>query len=124
MQIPTSVLSSSYDASSFKRNSQSTTASDVQPAAQPSTSEQVMAAEPGNSVNAPVSASEPTQFAPVSSASQAEQAADRNDYEYVSADSFTSTGNSMTDQYLQIAQDVPVSMASQDPSLFGVDEYV
>lgn len=84
--------------------------------------DQAMAAEPESTVAESVSAPESRQFAPVASAPQSEPMS--NSDSFVSSESFTSSGNSMTDQYLQIANDTPMSMSAQDPSLFGVDEYV
>lgn len=121
MQIPTSVLSSNYDLAGLRQNSRQSAVSDMQADA-PQMPDQAMAAEPESTVAESVSAPESRQFAPVASAPQSEPMS--NSDSFVSSESFTSSGNSMTDQYLQIANDTPMSMSAQDPSLFGVDEYV
>ncbi|TCS41351.1 hypothetical protein [Reinekea marinisedimentorum] len=121
MQIPTSVLSSNYDTSSLRRGGQQSAVSDFQADTKPMP-DQAMAAEADGSVAESVSAPESSQFSPVASAPQAEAAANSN--AFVPSEPFTSSGNSMTDQYLQVANETPMSMTSQDPSLFGVDEYV
>lgn len=122
MQIPTSMLSSNFDSSVMKRSSQPA-AVDLQSEMSP-VSGQPMDVQSSMPASEPAMAEGQTAFAPVSASTESESAMNESYDDYVPSDSFSSSGNPMADQYLQVASETPMSLSAPDPSIFGVDEYV